>query len=321
MTERAAPYRTTPTAAPPRQRVTVLVTDVDNTLYDWMAMWSPAFGGMLARLAADSGLPRDMLEREFRALHQLHGTTEYAFAIQELPSLRALHPGEDLVARYAAAIDQYRAARRRTLRLYPGVAEALAAIRATGCLVVGYTESRAYYVNYRIRALGLDGLLDYVYSPPDHALPAGMSPEAIRRYPAEHYRLARTVHRHVADGAWKPDAAVLRALLGELGAEPAQAVYVGDSLVKDVAMARAAGVSDVFARYGDVPDRAGYELLRRVSHWPREMMAVAERAREADLAPTHVLRTRFAELLDLFEFAPFAPARQDTDQGDQRQSE
>ena len=307
MTERVAPYRRAPGGAPARRRVTVVVTDIDNTLYDWMAMWSPAFGGMLARLTADSGLPREALEREFHALHQRHGTTEYAFAIQELPSLRALHPGEDLVARYAGAIEAYRAARRRTLRLYPGVAEALAAIRATGCLVVGYTESRAYYVNYRIRALGLDGLLDYVYSPPDHALPAGVRPEAIRRYPAEHYRLARTVHRHVAEGAWKPDAAVLRAILGELGADPARAAYVGDSLVKDVAMARAAGVSDVFARYGDVPDRAGYELLRRVTHWSAETVAAAERAREADVAPTHVLREGFAELLDLFEFASFAP--------------
>lgn len=306
MTERAASYDAGSGARPPRRRVTALVTDVDNTLYDWMAMWSPAFGGMLDRLAADSGVPRDALEREFRALHQRHGTTEYAFAIQELPSLRALHPGEDLVARYAAAIDRYRAARRHALQLYPGVAETLAAIRATGCLVVGYTESRAYYVNYRIRALGLDGLLDYVYSPPDHALPDGMRPEAIRRYPPEHYRLTRTVHRHVAEGAWKPDPAVLRAILAELGADPGQAVYVGDSLVKDVAMARAAGVSDVFARYGDVPDRAGYDLLRRVSHWPRAMIAAAERTRETALAPTHVLRARFAELLDLFEFAPFA---------------
>ena len=302
MTERIASY-----GASTRRRVTVVVTDVDNTLYDWMAMWWPAFGGMLARLAADSGVPRETLEREFHALHQRHGTTEYAFAIQELPSLRALHPGEDLVARYAVAIDHYRTARRRTLRLYPGVAEALAAIRAAGCLVVGYTESRAYYVNYRIRALGLDGLLDYVYSPPDHALPGGMSPEAIRRYPPAHYRLTRTVHRHLPEGTAKPDAAVLRGILGEIGADHARAVYVGDSLVKDVAMARAAGVSDVFARYGDVPDRDGYALLRRVTHWSAEMVAAAERVREIDLAPSHVLETRFAELLDLFEFAPFAP--------------
>src|SRR5262245_8688451 len=225
MTERLAPY-----GRSARRRVTAVVTDVDNTLYDWMAMWWPAFGGMLARLADDSGVPRETLEREFHALHQRHGTTEYAFAIQELPSLLALHPGEALVARSATAIDEYRTARRRTLRLYPGVGETLGAIRAAGCLVVGYTESRAYYVNYRIRALGLDGLLDYVYSPPDHPLPGGVRPEAIRRYPAAHYQLARTVHRQLPEGTAKPDAAVLRGILREIGADPARAIYVGDSL-------------------------------------------------------------------------------------------
>lgn len=298
-----------PGVASARPPVTVVVTDIDNTLYDWMAMWFPAFEGMLARLAADSGVPRERLEREFSAVHQRHGTTEYAFAIQELPSLVALHPGEDLVTRYAAAIDAYRSARRRTLRLFPGVAEALAAIRSTGCLVVGYTESRAYYANYRIRALGLDGVLARVYSPPDHALPGGVSPSQIRRYPAEHYRLTRTVHRHTPEGAWKPDAAVLRAILGEIGADARRAIYVGDSLVKDVAMAQAAGVVDVFARYGTVPDRSGYALLRRVTHWPPEVVDQSERVGEADLAPTHVL-TAFSELLDLFAFAPFAPSTQ-----------
>src|SRR5689334_23655395 len=109
MTERTARY-----GAAARPRVTVVVTVYDNTLYDWMAMWAPAFGGMLARLVADSGVPRETLEREFHVLHQRHATTEYAFAIQELPSLRARHPGEDLVARYAAAIDEYRTVRRRT---------------------------------------------------------------------------------------------------------------------------------------------------------------------------------------------------------------
>ena len=157
-------------AAPGRPAVTVLVTDMDNTLFDWLEMWQAAFGAMLERLTADSGVPRETLEQEFFAIHQRHGTTEYAFAIQELPSLRARHPPEELPTRYAAAIEAYRTMRRRTLALYPGVLDTLRTIRAAGTLVVAYTESRAYYADYRVRALGLDGALDYLYSLPDHAL-------------------------------------------------------------------------------------------------------------------------------------------------------
>ena len=296
-------------AAPSRPAVTVLVTDMDNTLFDWLGMWHGAFDAMLDRLTAESGVARETLEREFYALHQQHGTTEYAFAIQELPSLRARHPPEALPARFASAIEAYRTIRRRTLRLYDGVLDTLRAIRAAGTLVVAYTESRAYYADYRVRTLGLDGLLDYLYSPPDHALPAGVTPSRLRRYPPEHYRLRGTVHRHIREGVWKPDAAVLRGILRDVDAEPGEAAYVGDSLIKDVAMAQAAGVTDVFARYGDVRNRPGYALLRRVTHWPPAMLTGAERLTEAEVVPTHVLTGGFGELLRLIDFLRFAPRR------------
>jgi phosphoglycolate phosphatase-like HAD superfamily hydrolase len=296
-------------AAAARSSATVLVTDMDNTLFDWLGMWQAAFGAMLEHLMADSGVPRATLEAEFFAIHQRHGTTEYAFAIQELPSLRARHApdAEDLPGRYAAAIDAYRVMRRRTLALYPGVRETLRAVRAAGALVIAYTESRAYYADYRVRTLELDGALDYLYSLPDHALPEGVTASQIRRYPPEHYRLRSTVARHTREGTWKPDASVLRDILSDVGAEPAAAVYVGDSLIKDVTMAQAAGVLDVFARYGDVRSRPGYDLLRRVTHWSPAMLARSEGIREADVRPPHVLGDGFAELLDHVEFRRFTP--------------
>jgi phosphoglycolate phosphatase-like HAD superfamily hydrolase len=292
-----------------RPAVTVLVTDMDNTLFDWLEMWQAAFGAMLDRLIVESGESRETLEREFYALHQRYGTTEYAFAIQELPSLCARHPGEDLTARYASAIEAYRAARRQTLRLYPGVLDTLRAIRAAGALVIAYTESRAYYADYRVRTLGLDGVLDYLYSPPDHALPEGVTPSQIRRYPPEHYRLQGTVHRQTREGVWKPAAAVLLGILEDVGAVPGESAYVGDSLAKDVAMAQTAAVLDVYARYGDVRERSGYELLRRVTHWPPTMRVGAERLRESEMLPAHVLRAGFAELRERIDFRRFAPRR------------
>ena len=290
-----------------RPAVTVLVTDMDNTLFDWLRMWHAAFGAMLDRLTADSGVTRDTLEQELYTLHQRYGTTEYAFAIQELPALRSRHPPEELPTRYAGAIEAYRTMRRQTLSLYPGVLDTLQTIRAAGTLVVAYTESRAYYAAYRVRALGLDGVLDSLYSPPDHVLPEGVTPSLIRRYPPEHYRLHRTVHHHTREGVWKPAAAVLLGILSDVGAAPGDAAYVGDSLVKDVAMAQAASVRDVFARYGDVRNRPGYALLRRVTHWAPTVLAGSERLTEADVLPTHVLTNGFAELLGLIDFRPFAP--------------
>lgn len=289
--------------------VRVLVTDLDNTLFDWVEIWYRSFTALLDGLAWESGVPRDTLVDEARVVHQRHGTSEYAFLIQELPSLVRLHPGEDLARRYAGAITAFKEARAATLRLYPGVRETLCTLRARGCMLVGYTESLAYYTGYRVRKLALDGLLDHLYSPADHALPRGLTPDQLRRHPPEYYRFSHTRHHELPAGTHKPDARVLLRILADVGAELGDALYVGDSLMKDVAMAQDAGVTDVHAAYGAAHHSEAYALLRRVTHWTDEDVA-RERAllERGEIVPSHVLRAGFHELLEQFEFASLRDA-------------
>ena len=71
----------------------------------------------------------------------------------------------------APAIDSVsRSVRRRVLKLYPNPSsETLKALNAAGVVIAAFTESKAFYTNYRFRKLGLDGLIDYLYSPEDHS--------------------------------------------------------------------------------------------------------------------------------------------------------
>src|SRR5262249_1420843 len=161
---------------------------------------------------------RDTLELEFKAVHQRHGTSEYAFSIQELPSLLQQFPGEDLPKKFGEAIHRYNKARKEALALYPGVRETLQALKAKGCVGVGYTESMAFYSNRRVKRLGLDGFLDYIYSPKDHDLPAGLSQEDLRHSPPAEYQLLHTQHRHTPTGVLKPSPEVLLDIIEEVGA-------------------------------------------------------------------------------------------------------
>src|SRR5687767_5992672 len=104
-----------------KHSIATVVTDLDNTLFDWVEMWGASFTALLNVLLRKSGVPREVLLAEIRAVHQRYHTTEYAFLIQELPSLRRLHPNEDLTVVYADAIRAYKDARTASLRLYPGV--------------------------------------------------------------------------------------------------------------------------------------------------------------------------------------------------------
>lgn len=286
--------------------VSVVITDLDNTLFDWVDVWYRSFSAMLDSLVQSTGLDQAQFEAEFKAIFERHATSEYAFAIEELPCLRALHPvGTDLAEKYSTAIQAFRDARRAALKLYPNVATSLEELRDRGCLIIGYTESMEFYSNYRLRKLGLDRLLDFMYSPADHALPEGRTPADIRLYGSHTYQLRRTVSRHTPKGERKPNPDVLRQILRDVGASPHETIYVGDSLMKDIAMAQAVGVNDVWAKYGVANGRCEYELLRRVTHWTK-----ADVERERKLSPTEVkpacaLDDSFEEIFEHFTFTAF----------------
>ena len=95
-------------------RVAVVVTDLDNTLNDWVEQWYRSFRAMLDELVRVSGIPEATLIAEIKAVHEKHGTAEYRFLIEELPSLRKLHPNDKLETIFKSAIEAYRSAPQNT---------------------------------------------------------------------------------------------------------------------------------------------------------------------------------------------------------------
>lgn len=285
------------------QRRRLLVTDLDNTLWDWFEAWYQSFTALLDGLVELSGVDRLVLEEQVKAVHEHRGTTEYSNLIREVPALVQASAPDDPVKMFDAALHAQNSVRKATTQLYPGVAEALNTLRDAGVRIVAYTESGAYWTEWRIRRTGLDGLLDVLYSAPDHDLTAGINPDDLRtgHYSATDYGLTHTQHLHVPHGVLKPNAEVLLAIVKEQGFDLADTVYIGDSLTKDVVMAQSAGITDVHAQYGVVQHLPEYNLLRRLTHWTDEDVA-----RERDVAdsrsavtPTHVCPEAFSEVLPL----------------------
>jgi FMN phosphatase YigB (HAD superfamily) len=286
-----------------RPRVRLLVTDLDNTLYDWFHIWHSSFAALLDEVARVSGIPPEVLRRDARIVHQRHRTSEYSFLLNELECLRRLHATDDIAGVYAEAIHSFRSVRKRATSLYPTVMESLVRIQETGVPVVAYTDSLAFQSFRRVKALDLDGVIAAMYSPPDHAVPDGVSLSEIRSQGPTAYEFEVTVRRELPPGAAKPDPTVLKQICSDFGTSPEETAYVGDSLMKDVAMAQAVGAVSVWAEYGVSHDRAGYDLLRAVSHWTDEDIArERELARLPTVEATITLRENFAEILDVLEF-------------------
>ena len=164
---------------------------------------------MLNTLVTQSGVPASQLEAEIRTIHQRHGTSEYSYLIEDIPSLQAMHPTGDLRTIYHDAIEAYGEARRTTLTLYPGVRHTLEEIKRAGSRIVAYTESLSYVTAQRIRKMDLDGLIDVLYSPADHDFPPGVSANDLRSFPEEKYAPKLTRMEHTLPGELKPNPARL----------------------------------------------------------------------------------------------------------------
>ena len=281
-----------------------MVTDLDNTLWDWFDAWHASFSAMLDRLVELSGVPLEVLVREIRAVHQAAGTSEYSWLLNELPSLRDTSADVQPMEKYDDAIHVLNRERILATRLYPTVADTLHRLKEGRVMIVAYTESVAYWTEWRIKRTGLDGVIDVLYSAPDHDHPFGIGRGALRKRAPEDYGLKITQHRYVERGVLKPNERILRQILDECDRNPEATVYVGDSMMKDVAMAQRAGVLDVHAKYGEVQHLPAYDLLRSVSHWPDSDVVREKNVRFSnEIRATVTLNSEFAEIMPLFEYA------------------
>ncbi|MCZ2405061.1 HAD family hydrolase [Paenarthrobacter sp. Z7-10] len=283
--------------------VSLLVSDLDNTLWDWFHAWYASFDALLEGLVRELGVGREQLEGEIRTVHQLRGTSEYSWLLYELPSVADFCGDKDPFVIFREVLHKQNSARLHETRLYEGVLETLRAVKSAGVPIVAYTEAQSYWTKWRITKLGLDGIIDALYSSSDHDAPKDISPAEKRFDPAADMSLKRTDHRHVHGGIIKPSPVILQDILSQFDVPLDQVLYIGDSLMKDVAMGQAVGVMDAHAEYGVAIEKPAYDQLRRVSHWTQKDIE-SERlaAVETTPKPTYVMTKGFYEILQQFNF-------------------
>lgn len=285
-----------------RAAVRLVITDVDNTLYDWLSFYIPSFLAMVQEIHRISGVDMPSLKRSFRSVHQAHRTSEYAFSIQELDVLEGIDAGlspEERLKKYDSAIHAFRSMRRKTLRLYPGVRETLQRLRDGGIMVVAHSDSMMSYVSRRLRQLDVDGLLAAICAPRDHGIPAALDPASVRRVPESAVE-SRTLHVEFSPNIRKPDPATVDPIFEALGVPREKAMYVGDSLSRDVLLARRAHIVDVWARYGSNRDDALYRELVEITYWTEAEVKEEERLRkELGGSPPSSVIDSFQEILPI----------------------
>ncbi|SER16820.1 HAD family hydrolase [Neolewinella agarilytica] len=288
------------------KRVNVVVTDLDNTLWDWLRMWHASFEPYLNRISSEFSIPLPELKKDFRNLHKRYGTSESSYVYKELTSLTEEQKSKVDVrnAKGMSILHEYYHLKKNNLELYSGVYETLLKLKKHGVLVIAFTESNAFFTKQRLEHLKLDGLIDFVYSPIDNGKPTSVD----RFYPEDHWEPKHTQFRYLSKGTLKPAPEILEIILKDFNASKQNTLYIGDKLDKDVSMAIDADVFSIHAAYGSNTDSKIYELLKEVSHWTDEdILREAKYNKDNGDNPIPSLRLEksFEEILDHFEFFPF----------------
>lgn len=281
------------------KQVDLAVFDLDNTLYDWYASFLPAFYSMVDVATSILDCDREGLLDELRAVHIRHHDVEHPFSLLETPTIRELsRKSSPAEARRIMdpAFHAFNKARKDNLALFPGVRTTLNELRLREIRLVAFTDSSYFATLRRVRQLDLVDVFERIF-----CRAKGESILSPSVEPMVDTLAAITTELPARDT--KPDPAVLKDIAKNEKTKPSSIAYVGDSISKDVLMARKAGCFAIWAKYGVRRDPAMYNRLVRISHWTEEDIARERNfAQEAStITPDFTCESSISELLGVLE--------------------
>jgi phosphoglycolate phosphatase-like HAD superfamily hydrolase len=277
-----------------RPCISLLITDLDNTIYDWVTAFVPAFYGMVQVAAPLIGVSEDELLDDLQVVHRAHGSAEHPFALLETRVVREAFghiSRSKLVEMLDPAFHEFNRLRKRNLRLYDGVYDTLEQLQRLQIPLVAYTDARVVNALFRLRLLDIKEFFTRLYAP------------AASDKTLEQSEQADDFVRLLPPGDRKPHPETLLDICLQCEVLPSSALYVGDSLVRDIYMAKQAGLYSAWAKFGTQYDKALWPRLVRVTHWTD---ADVERERtlrsEAQGTEADCVLDRFSDLMRCFEF-------------------
>lgn len=283
----------------PHMFTPIVLTDLDNTIYNWVDFFAPSFRAMVQVLNRETSIEEKVIIEDFKQVYQNRGSLEYAFSIQELQLCQHMHEAQicELVRK---AKDAFSRVRQINLLPYPAVKETLIWAMNKGIKVVGVTNSPLFHAMRRLGQLNLDGLFYGLAGWEGYEVP-------------ETYSWTRSIKERAGQGGYKtqikrlwslteeelkPNPIGYLRILTELRTSHKITYIVGDSLSKDIQPALDIGAIAVWAKYGEVFDNKNFETLLQITHWSEEKIDSVYNVK--DINPAFTISS-FSELMKIVE--------------------
>jgi FMN phosphatase YigB (HAD superfamily) len=277
-----------------KRKISLLITDLDNTVYDWITAFVPSLYAMVRTASPILHVDENVLLDELQDVHQRHKDTEHPFALLETKTVVEFarnNPSFDIRKVLDPAFHAFNRLRKEKLKVYETVLESLYTLQKANIPVVAYTDARIVSSIFRINLLNIRMYFTELYAPRHHA---------DINLPDQEYsnfvRLLDSTDR-------KPYEKTLIDICAAFSVSPQHTLYIGDSIMRDVYMAHKAGVNSAWARYGTIYDSGFWPQLVRVTHWTSEdfKREAALKVQSRGIDPDCIL-DRFADIFKYYEF-------------------
>jgi phosphoglycolate phosphatase len=277
-----------------RPKISLVITDLDNTIYDWLGAFVPAFYAMVEQAAPLLGVSKDELLDDLKLVHQRHGDSEHPFALLETNSAKRKLNGmtqSELAQFLDPAFHAFNRVRKQNLKLYAGVRDTLEFISSRSIPIVAYTDARAINCLFRLKQLEVQSFFSRLYAP------AHISKEL------DSETLNSGFIGLLSAEDRKPNPKTLIDICAHYEVDPSRAVYVGDSLVRDIYMAQKAGAHSAWAKFGTLYDKSLWPLLVRVTHWTEaDVERESSLREEAKGTEPECVLDQFSDMLGCYRF-------------------
>jgi FMN phosphatase YigB (HAD superfamily) len=241
----------------------VLLTDLDNTLFNWIDYFGPCVRAMVHALAHATKLEENEIYRQFKQVYSRFETPEYRQAIQELDLCQS-QPSAEQQRLVRAGFVAFSRTRKLHLQAYKNVPSTLKWLKRQNVTIIGVTNSWVVDAVGRLRFLGLtkylDGLVAWDGVVHDRGQPkiglASDQGHAVVPIPSQ---------------SRKPNADAYRAAIAHCGSRPDASLWViGDSVTNDLLPAREIGATTVWAKYGRKYEQENFDTVVQVTPWAPE---------------------------------------------------
>lgn len=219
--------------------IDTVIIDLDDTLAPTRKAYIKYASTLIKSISKASGLSVNEIISGFNELHAEHKIFQLENGINNHRQLKEKFPNEDLQKKFTKQIKEAEKVHEKEIKPSKDTLEALKTLKKRGVKLILYTAGPSNYTVKKLNQAGLADVFDNIYAVKD--MRPQDSENAKAKYPDFEWEKVTEVCLYPKS---KPE--VLEQIIKDAHTTPSKVAVMGDSLVRDVGIARTVGAKAVF---------------------------------------------------------------------------